>query len=115
MKASSVANPQGGAQSNKLTVLLYPRVSVKVGKKALKERATTIEVSVKANHHTFQSVKHNQRPRPWPACSVSPSSPTPASSSKRCLASCLSNGESHPVVSGKSGRMNIAATATTIV
>lgn len=44
--ATRVANPQGGAQSRRVTVRLYPSVAVRVGKKALKEREMIIQVTL---------------------------------------------------------------------
>ena len=42
--ATRVANTQGGAQSRRVTVGLYPRVAVSVGKYALKEREMIMRV-----------------------------------------------------------------------
>ena len=42
--ATRVANTQGGAQSRRVTVRLYPSVAVRVGKNALNEREMIMEV-----------------------------------------------------------------------
>jgi len=42
--ATRVANTQGGAQSRRVTVRLYPSVAVRVGKNALNEREMMMEV-----------------------------------------------------------------------
>ena len=46
--ATRVANSQGGAQSKRVTVRLYPSVAVRVGKKVLNEREVTIQVILHA-------------------------------------------------------------------
>ena len=53
--ATRVANAQGGAQSRRVTVRLYPSVAVSVGKNALKER----EVMMQAILHTERSWKQS--------------------------------------------------------
>lgn len=105
---------KGGAHNSNVTVGLYPKVPVKVGKYALKLNAITCEVKATAIHQTFQSVKAIQRPAPCP-CSVSFSSPTPASSSIRFSAKARSSGESQRVVVGKSGNTKMEITAIAMV
>jgi len=46
--ATRVANTQGGAQSRRVTVRLYPSVAVRVGKNALNEREMMIQVMLNA-------------------------------------------------------------------
>jgi hypothetical protein len=46
--ATRVANTQGGAQSRRVTVGLYPSVAVRVGKNALNEREMMIQVRLHA-------------------------------------------------------------------
>jgi hypothetical protein len=46
--ATRVANTQGGAQSRRVTVGLYPRVAIGVGKDTLKEREVMIQVRLHA-------------------------------------------------------------------
>ena len=41
--ATKVAKTQGGAQSRRVTISLYPSVAVSVGKNVLKEMEMTIE------------------------------------------------------------------------
>jgi len=76
--ATRVANTQGGAQSKRVTVRLYPSVAVRVGKNALNEREMMMEVMLhvidKSNalleyggtyfsaiYKTFQSVRVSRR------------------------------------------------------
>ena len=42
--ATRVANTQGGAQSRRVTVRLYPSVAVRVGKNTVNERERRIQV-----------------------------------------------------------------------
>ena len=42
--ATRVAKAQGGAQSKRVTVRLYPNVAVRVGKNAVNEREVMIQV-----------------------------------------------------------------------
>jgi hypothetical protein len=115
-KATRVANTHGGAQSNRVTVLLYFSVAASVGKNALNERKMTMDVNARASHHTLQSEIALNRLCSWPLPSVSPSSPTPTSSCRRRSASMAISGESHrPEVEGKSGRINTAQMAAKIV
>ena len=46
--ATKVANTQGGAQSRRVIVRLYPRVAVSVGKNALKEREVMMQAILHA-------------------------------------------------------------------
>lgn len=46
--ATRVANIQGGAQSRRVTVRLYPSVAVRVGKNALNEREMMMQVMLNA-------------------------------------------------------------------
>jgi hypothetical protein len=59
--ATRVANTQGGAQSRRVTVGLYPRVAVRVGKKALNEREMMIQVMLRAGNksNTFSGSAEN--------------------------------------------------------
>ena len=77
--ATRVANTQGGAQSRRVTVRLYPSVAVRVGKNALNEREMMMEVMLRvvdkfnrtlvmrrmayfnAMYTTFQSFKASRR------------------------------------------------------
>ena len=131
--AIRVANTQGGAQSRRVTVRLYPSVAVRVGKNALNEREMMMEVILhgvdesnalleyggtyfSAIYITFQSVRVSRRIWPWLLTSVWLSSPTPASSSIRFSANLASIGDSQRwEVEGKSGRTNTAMRATRIV
>ena len=45
--ATRVAKAQGGAQSKRVTVRLYPSVAVRVGKNALNEREVVIQVRLR--------------------------------------------------------------------
>lgn len=62
IKAIAVANAHGGAHSNKVTVVPYPKVCVRVGKNALKLKDTTILVSVTASQYILGSRNANERP-----------------------------------------------------
>ena len=44
--ATRVANTQGGAQSRRVMVRLYPSVAVRVGKNVLNEREITIQTTL---------------------------------------------------------------------
>ena len=46
--ATRVENSQGGAQSKRVTVRLYPSVAVRVGKNVLNEREVTIQIMLHA-------------------------------------------------------------------
>ena len=109
--ATRVANTQGGAQSKRVTVRLYPSVAVRVGKNALNEREMMMEVILQgvdklnafleyggtyfsAIYMTFQSVRVSRRVCPWLLTSVWLSSPTPPSSSIRFSANLTSIGDS---------------------
>ena len=46
--ATRVASTQGGAQSSRVIVGLYPSVAVRVGKNALNEREMTIQMRLHA-------------------------------------------------------------------
>ena len=63
IKATKAATNQGGAARTSVTVRLNPSVAVRVGKKALNDKAVTSEVNAMLNHQTFQSDTANQRPR----------------------------------------------------
>lgn len=134
INAETVANIQGGEQSSKDIVSLYPIVALNVGKNALNDNATAMLPIVTASHQTFQSASAKRRPIciiSWGCfgifCSslrnpdsdsenMRRSSPTPVSSAMRCRASERSADVSQPEgVSGKSGRMNIEQIATKTV
>src|SRR5882757_1109135 len=53
--AAQVANSQGGTQSSKDTVELYPSVALIVGKKVPNDKQSFKLVIASASHQTFQS------------------------------------------------------------
>ena len=53
---------QGGTQSKRVTVGLYPMVAAMVGKKSIKDSATSKKNSAVASNHTIQSVRVSTRP-----------------------------------------------------
>jgi hypothetical protein len=86
-KAARVANTQGGAQSRRVTVGLYPSVAARAGKNALDEREMMIQVMLQRMSRTcslgvwrmtyfdavyivFQSVSASKRICSWLLTSV---------------------------------------------
>jgi hypothetical protein len=116
---AQVANSQGGTQSNKDQVQVYPSVALIVGKKSMNDKNTFKLVNASASHQTFQSESACCRPDlPLLASSISSSLPPPASSSIRNIARACSSVVSQPedvALAGKSGRTNMAQIATKIV
>ena len=115
INAAIAAVNHGGATSISVIVVLNPRVFVKVGKKALKDSATTSDDKAIASHQTFQSEIACHNPESWVDAAVASSSSLPLSSSIRRIASFCSIGDSQRVFVGKSGSMKIAVIATTMV
>lgn len=131
--ATEAANIQGGTHNNSVIEGVYPIVSMRVGKKALNDNDATRSVNVPASHQTLKSV--SARTRPTFCCdpallvprrsvgegSSEPremSAPIPVSSLMRCMATSCSAGESQREVdvdSGKSGRIFMAQSATSMV
>ena len=91
---------QGGTQSKRVTVGLYPMVAAMVGKKIPYVTPMSKKVPAIASHHTVQSVRTSTRPSRCPLfCST-----FPWSSSILFRASICSSAESHKAgVAGKSG------------
>ena len=111
IKATKAATNQGGAASTSVTVRLNPSVAVRVGKKALNDKAVTSEVNAMLNHQTFQSEIACHSPENWVDAAVAPSSSLPLSSSIRRIARFCSIGDNQRVFVGKSGRMKMDKSA----
>lgn len=91
-------------------------VADSVGKKLPNDKEAIMKLSATPSHHTFQSIRASERPEKPSIGLPSSSFPAAVSSSIRRFASVCSSGDSQTLgVEGKSGKIQIAHTATMMV